>query len=291
MSRVESPHFDLGALHALILSVLSKAPRSRRRGDEEERVQNVWVRVLRALPSYEPHPEGMRPWISRIVYNLVLDEMRGRKRGGKVFDDADEHAVDMARAPGRSPERAASLCEIVKRLEGAIRTMPAKERAVFDLYVSEGLGHAEIGRRLGISEAASKMRYMRAKEHLRSEVPGLDEELDSALPPLPFASRAERAAMRFRELYDRCLPLALFCSALGAGLAAEARFSPIASAEVGLQVPSVEIEAPPAVEPAPITAAPITSPARTPKVAGKPRATRALDVALRGIEAAPVEGQ
>jgi RNA polymerase sigma-70 factor (ECF subfamily) len=57
----------------------------------------------------------------------------------------------------------------MKAIEDAICELDADQRKVIVLHVRDGLSHAEIARRLRISEAAARQRYSRAVQALRSK--------------------------------------------------------------------------------------------------------------------------
>ena len=75
------------------------------RDSAEDQVQRVYDKAYRHLPSYEPHPDGMKPWLVTITRNVMSDAHRDTKRHERVFEPDDGH-VDTAETPEVSPERA-----------------------------------------------------------------------------------------------------------------------------------------------------------------------------------------
>ena len=51
-----------------------------------------------------------------------------------------------------------------------IQELPDGYRTVFSLYVLEDMSHREIGKQLGIKEAASRSQYSRAKSALKTRI-------------------------------------------------------------------------------------------------------------------------
>jgi len=190
----------------MVVAVLAKAGLVSS-ADGEDRVQEVWARALTTLPRFEPGKGAMGRWIAAVAHNVAVDEARARHYRGRTFaDQPDEIETAPDRAP--SPERQIAVKRVYERLLVALDKLPANERVVFDLHVSEGLPHAEIGVRLSISEDASKMRYARAKKQLMALVPELEDIIAAVLPPaVTFTPATAR-------LYDTTMPIALLLGLL-----------------------------------------------------------------------------
>ena len=63
-----------------------------------------------------------------------------------------------------------------ERVRAALDRLAEPQRVVVHLHRFEGLGFAEIGRVLGISEGAAKLRAFRAYDALRKQLADLGEE-------------------------------------------------------------------------------------------------------------------
>jgi RNA polymerase sigma factor (sigma-70 family) len=65
-----------------------------------------------------------------------------------------------------------------RRLYGAMERLPEGERAVLELVALDGLGAAETGQALGISQVAARVRLHRARRLLRRELRSSARELN-----------------------------------------------------------------------------------------------------------------
>lgn len=136
------------------LAVYRFALRMTGRSDVAEDVtQEVFLRVVRSLPTYDDRGQGLA-WLLAIARNLLVDGHRRNGRDPAVPLDED------VRVNARIPERAA-LAEALGRL-------PEADREVFVLRVVSGLGHDDIARVVGATPAAVRCRIYRARVALRS---------------------------------------------------------------------------------------------------------------------------
>ncbi len=185
---------ELLELRPDIERILADEPRSSRRFCPilEDKVQTVLLRVLNHLPNYQPHEDGLKPWITRITLNLKLDAHRNNQRRVETFGH-DHVEAELAPAGGISPERAAQTRSLLRKVSAAIAEMPSSLQEVLILSAFVGMSHAEIAGKLGITPEASKMRLSRAREYIRERVGALDDHLGV----MPVIWSMARRAMRF----------------------------------------------------------------------------------------------
>lgn len=100
-------------------------------------------------------------WLYSILRNLVYD----RREPVQAELEAERHETE--RAP---TEALAESRFIGARIDEAIGRLSPQQRQVFLLREFEGLKHAEIARRLGISESTAKVHYFQALKRLREEL-------------------------------------------------------------------------------------------------------------------------
>ena len=119
--------------------------------DEEDVVQEVFLRLVRARPSFRDEEHG-KAWLLRVAANCTNDLFRlpWRKR---------EEPLRPSMAAEEGPEPSGVL--------EAVLALPEKYRLVVHLYYYEELSTAEIGRIIGRSEGAVRSRLFRAKRMLR----------------------------------------------------------------------------------------------------------------------------
>ncbi|NBS59742.1 MAG: sigma-70 family RNA polymerase sigma factor [Betaproteobacteria bacterium] len=125
--------------------------------DAEDAVQDGFLHAYRALDRFLPD-QAFGAWLHRIVANAALDITRRRK-----VRDADELPETVA-SPFRDP---AEGSELRRRLNEALETLPARQRAVIVLHDVEGFKHSEIGQLLGIPEGTARSDLHYARSQLR----------------------------------------------------------------------------------------------------------------------------
>lgn len=131
--------------------------------------QEVFLRVHRARATWDPE-RPFRPWLFRIVHNLLTDTLRERARS--PLSSTADGAVDAgAAAPVRDePEGAAAIRESTAALGRALRELPDDEATVLILARVEGLSYEDIGPILGRSAGAVKQLAYRALKHVRAQM-------------------------------------------------------------------------------------------------------------------------
>lgn len=119
--------------------------------------------------------ERLRPWVFAIAAHVRGDWLRGHGRRATEALDEETLAADASSDPSaalRERERSA-------RVHAALESLTAEQRVVVRLHRFEGLGFAQIGAALGITEGAAKLRAFRAYAELRKRLGDLLGE-DSA---------------------------------------------------------------------------------------------------------------
>lgn len=130
--------------------------------DADDAAQETFVRVFRALSSYDPdRPFG--PWLRKIAWNCGLSVRRNGQAGvlRVSADDLPEPAD-----PADGPEATASGNEEKRRVAAALAGLPAELRTVMVLRAVEGLSYSEIAETAGIPAGTVMSRLSRARERL-----------------------------------------------------------------------------------------------------------------------------
>lgn len=198
----------------LLVEVLALRPEVERilRGDSrhadtgsvDDKMQIVLLNVTRHLGDYQPHADGMRPWLSRIAQNVQRDAARGARRGRRIFGykgvAADEVIDDAA-----CTERRAAARALLRKVVTVMADMPEQLRTVLVLVAFGRLDHEQVAAELAISIPAVKMRLLRAREYLREHAGTLDDHL-AVLAPLFTLERQTGAGHRFIQFGGRFGP-------------------------------------------------------------------------------------
>jgi RNA polymerase sigma-70 factor, ECF subfamily len=111
------------------------------RGEAEDVVQEVFLRLLRALLAGERIPFA-RAWIYRAAHNLAIDWERGR------HETVGVEALQFRTGPADA-EAAVITQERDKRLSVALAVLTDQEKQCLELRC-EGLRYAQIGEILGL---------------------------------------------------------------------------------------------------------------------------------------------
>jgi RNA polymerase sigma-70 factor (ECF subfamily) len=127
--------------------------------------------------------EDLAGWLKEILFNHLIDERRRfgadkRDVGRELpLDDDDSHNTLPAKlvGPDLPPDQRLIADEDAARVRAALERLPDNYTQVILLRTSHGLSFAEIGRRLGRSEDATRMRFNRAMEKLREQLGATDE--------------------------------------------------------------------------------------------------------------------
>lgn len=151
-------------VHALVWRLLAGRARHR----VEDLAQETFVRVLRALPRFDPTgPATLSTWILTIATRLTLNELR-RPELAEIVDEPV--AVERADAESERKRLGAAIA-------AAVAALPDGQRAVLVLREYHDLEYAEIADVLELDVGTVKSRLSRAREALR-------ESLIRALPEL-----------------------------------------------------------------------------------------------------------
>jgi RNA polymerase sigma-70 factor (ECF subfamily) len=146
-------------VHALVWRLL--AGRSRHRAPDL--VQETFVRVLRALPSWDPAgTASLQTWILTIATRLTLNELR-RPEMTTIIGEPPAHETADA-----SSERA----RIAAAIAAGVAALPDAQRAVFVLREYHELEYADIAEALGLDLGTVKSRLNRARAALRERLVG-----------------------------------------------------------------------------------------------------------------------
>ncbi|TMW71059.1 RNA polymerase sigma factor [Alteribacter natronophilus] len=128
-------------------------------------VQDTFLKFYRSRSAYRPEKAGVKTYLFRIGYTLMINRVNRRKKWQKIMPFLVPDPVSEA-----SPEDRVTIREALLRL-------PEKQRAAVILYYYHDLRHREIADVLGIAEGTVKSRIFSGVSKLRRELEGeLDEE-------------------------------------------------------------------------------------------------------------------
>jgi RNA polymerase sigma-70 factor, ECF subfamily len=133
--------------------------------DAQDLTQEVFLRALRSLDRYEETSAPFAAYLASIARNLVRN--RARLRPTAVLDDD-------APSAGAGPETLAIEAAEVERVRAALGELPADQRRVIELRLSEGRSMSETAVLLGRSPDAVRQLQHRALAALRARLSATD---------------------------------------------------------------------------------------------------------------------
>lgn len=120
--------------------------------------QEVWIQILRALPSYRGESQ-FSTWTHRIAVNRTLNALRSLRRLSKVEVEIEETSSLVEHDGDRTL--------LAQTIDEAVQKLSPGARAVFVLHDVEGYTHEEIAQELGITSGGSKSQLFKARAKLR----------------------------------------------------------------------------------------------------------------------------
>ena len=167
-----------GPLEATLRREVSRLLRLAERlsGDPREAEDLGQETLLRAIGK---HPdlgaaEWRRAWLTRILTNRWLDQVRARARSKEA--PAGTTVPERATSPGADPAALAMGEEATERVRRAIAGLPPLQRAIVVLSVDEGFSTAEIARAIDSTPDRVKANLWHARQRLKAELADLLRE-------------------------------------------------------------------------------------------------------------------
>ena len=140
--------------------------------DEQDVVQEVWIRAVEIIDRYDPEKVNFRAWIFRVAKNVLLEAMRKlradprlRMEGGPstrlfVIQNCPDNVTLMS-ARMRRDER-------IKIFTSYVEELGSPDREILVHCGLEGLKAQEVADRIDLSREAVIKRWQRLRETLRS---------------------------------------------------------------------------------------------------------------------------
>ena len=127
----------------------------RNRADAEDITQNVCIKLVRALKTYE-HKAAFTTWLYRLVINTAIDMQRTEKRHDHAQGQIDEIP------DGDNPETALHAREMMQQ----VGLLPTKEKTALLLVFGEGMNHAEAAYVMDVKESTVSWYIHEARKKL-----------------------------------------------------------------------------------------------------------------------------
>lgn len=154
----------IARFHRPVQALIWRLLAGRARHRVEDLVQETFVRVLRALPGFDPAgPASLSTWILTIATRLTLNELRRPESltldaGGPSAEHTD-HA--------EAADHAAQRRQLGAAIAACIAELPEPQRVVLVLREYHDLDYDDIARILELELGTVKSRLARARSALR----------------------------------------------------------------------------------------------------------------------------
>lgn len=134
----------------------------------EEVLNNGYLRAFQKIQQYT-FQGSFEGWLRKIVFHAVSDYVKQNIRYNEtiVLADKDEYV-----------QRDVADRLQYQQLLQLVQSLPAATRAVFNMYILDGLSHKEIGKALGVSEGTSKWHLSEGRRQMKEKIEKLNLHLN-----------------------------------------------------------------------------------------------------------------
>lgn len=128
--------------------------------DADDIVQNVFIKIHKGIENFNEKSK-LYTWIYRISMNETLSFIEKNKKH-KHEEFTSNHKCFNEDQPQAK--------EIMEKLMAALRILPPKQRAVFNMRYFDELSYREISEIMGTSEGALKASYHHAAQKIKEQI-------------------------------------------------------------------------------------------------------------------------
>ena len=126
--------------------------------DAIEVLQDGFLKVFQQIDKYDASRSSIYTWIRTIMIRTAIDFLRKQNGKNVTIEWKEEHD------PGVEAEALERMS--AQQILCMLQHLSATTRAVFNLYITEGYNHREIGELLKINEGTSKWHLSEARKYL-----------------------------------------------------------------------------------------------------------------------------
>lgn len=130
--------------------------------DALEVLNTGFLKIFRNIHRYDAVKAGLFTWMRTIIVNSCLDFIKSKQ--------GQSHAGELTNATDVEIQPEAISKMKAMELLHLVRELPPATQAVFNLYVTEGYNHKEIGKLMNISEGTSKWHLSEARKILQKKI-------------------------------------------------------------------------------------------------------------------------
>ena len=131
------------------------------REDAEEVYQDVFVKALRGIGTYNPRQASLATWLNRIAYHESLNFVRGKKPTIVYMDD-NRLDIDAMEEPDEAPQNE----QTIQQLEQALTELPPHEQTVVSMFYYDEMSLADIAFVIGSNPSTVGSQLSRIRKKL-----------------------------------------------------------------------------------------------------------------------------
>ncbi len=144
------------------------------REDAEDVAQAVFLKAYRSLASFQGR-SAFSSWLHRITVNETFNALKKRNRTrflslADLGPTSPDNPAHTRLTTSRSPDRAAHLKDVQKKLNAALQSLSHLHRTAVVLHDIEGMTHEDIARLLGCSVGTVRSRLFYARKQLQKKL-------------------------------------------------------------------------------------------------------------------------
>jgi RNA polymerase sigma-70 factor, ECF subfamily len=146
---------------------LRMLPPLRARMDEHDVMGEVWLRALKAFPSYDAGRGAFRPWFFQVAKHAMLDLLR-RTRAVDAAGRGRGEGFPLSQVPGETTavsRRVASDESVAAFLE-RLTSLSEEDRELLVHCGLEGMAMVDAAERLGLTKTAAERRWQRLRKRI-----------------------------------------------------------------------------------------------------------------------------
>ncbi len=153
------------AIHRLLFSLILRVLRDR--GESEDVLQEVFVRVWDHAGSYSPALGAPSAWLVRIARNRAIDRLRSRQVRADLAEPMDLMPPAVDKTVSGDPERLTGVSEQRRAIDAALDDLPPEQRVLIESAFFEGYTQSELAEKFNLPLGTVKTRIRTAMQALR----------------------------------------------------------------------------------------------------------------------------
>ena len=158
---------------------------SRNSQEAEDFVQETYLRAFRSASSFTLTEYGIRPWLFKILYNVIYASGSRNHREKSAIQDLQHERSAESHISGFVDCSSLNWEWVDQRLKSAIMDLPEQYRVVFLLSSVESLKYQEIANVIDVPIGTVMSRLARARAMLAERLKDLGAELGFKPHPPP----------------------------------------------------------------------------------------------------------